>query len=88
MPAPVDPTRPTEPTLAEQARTALAVAGAATLLTQGCPTRPSTTTLVSVEDRPDGRPLVHLDDSSPVVRELAACRVATVGIEVTDERIR
>ena len=68
-----------EPSLAEQARTALAVATAATLETSGCRV-PRTLTVVLIKDRPDGRPLVHLDDASPTVRLLAAFPVATVSI--------
>lgn len=67
------------PSLAEQARTALAVAIAATLKTSGCRV-PRTLTLVSIQDQPDGRPLVHLDGASPTVRLLATVPVATVSI--------
>ena len=56
------PTR--EPSLAELARTALADASAATLVTTGCPT-PGTLTVVPVEAQPDGRPLLRLERSSP-----------------------
>jgi hypothetical protein len=37
-------------------------------------------TIVTVEDQPDGRPLVRLEDSSPTVRELAARPVATLAV--------
>lgn len=70
----------TEPTLPERARTALAQAKAATLVTKGCPARSGTLTVVSVEDQPDGRPLIRLEDSSPIVRELVACPVATLSV--------
>ena len=71
------PTR--EPSLAELARTALADASAATLVTTGCPT-PGTLTVVPVEDQPDGRPLIRLERSSPAVRLLASCPVATLSL--------
>jgi hypothetical protein len=74
------PHRLAEPTLAERARTALARAQAASLVTKGCGARPGTVTVVAVEDQPDGRPLVRLEDSSPTVRELAACPVATLAV--------
>jgi hypothetical protein len=74
------PDHRTEPTPCERARTALAQAKAATLVTRGCPPRPSTATIVSVDDQPDGRPQIHLETSSPTVRELTACPVATLSI--------
>jgi hypothetical protein len=74
------PHRPAEPTLAERARTALARAKAASLVTKGCGARAGTVTVVAVEDQPDGRPLVRLEDSSPTVRELAGPPVATLAV--------
>lgn len=74
------PAHPTEPTVAEHARTALAAALAATLLTKGCPARQSAATLVTVDDQSDGRPLVGLDVASPAIRRLAECGVATFAV--------
>lgn len=74
------PDQPAEPTLPESARTALARARVGSLVTKGCTLRPSTLTVVAIEDQADGRPVVHLDESSPTVRELGACRVATVSV--------
>jgi hypothetical protein len=36
--------------------------------------------VVAVEDQPDGRPLLRLEDSSPTVRELAGRPVATLAV--------
>lgn len=74
------PHQPAEPTLPEVARTALARARVGSLVTMGCNLRPGTLTVVTVEDQPDGRPLVHLEEASPTVRELGACRVATLSV--------
>lgn len=71
---------PAEPTLSERARTALARARFGSLVTKGCALRPGTLTVVAIEDQPDGRPLVHLEESSPIVRVLGACRVATLSV--------
>ena len=68
-----------EPSPAELARTALADARAATLVTTGCPT-PGTLTVVPIEDQADGRPLVRLERSSPTVRLLASCPVVTLSL--------
>lgn len=73
-------TDPTEPTWAERARTALAMASVATLATQRCRARSGLVAVVAVEDRPDGRPLVRLGAASPVVREVGACRVVTLSV--------
>ncbi|UAL28886.1 hypothetical protein K8W59_13810 [Nocardioides rotundus] len=70
----------TEPTWAEQARTALAMASVATLATQPCHVRQGLVAVVAVEDRPDGRPVVRLGAASPVVRELGSCRVVTLSV--------
>lgn len=70
----------TEPSLAERARTALAVAKVATLATKPCPARSTTLTVVAVQDRPDGRPLIRLQASSPTAREFAGGRVATLAV--------
>ena len=72
--------QPVEPTLSECARTALARARVGSLITKGCALRPSTLTVVAVEEQPDGRPLVHLEESSPTVRKLGACRIATLSV--------
>jgi len=69
-----------EPTASERARTALAQARVGSLVTKGCAVRPATMTLVVVEDRPDGRPIIYLEVSSPTVRELGGCRVATLSV--------
>jgi hypothetical protein len=74
------PDHHSEPTLPERARTALAQAKAGTLITKGCPPRSGTLTIVAVEDQPDGRVLIHLESSSPTVRELVACPVATLSV--------
>lgn len=52
----------------------------ATLVTAGCPVGSGTLTAVSVEDQPDGRPLISLERSSPKVRELVARPVATLSV--------
>ncbi len=67
------------PSLAELARTALAGATVATLATRGC-RAPRTLTVVSIQDQPDGRPVVRVDDGSPAVQLLASCPVATVSV--------
>ncbi len=65
------------PSLAEQARTALAGAGVASLVTRVH--RPAgALTIVAVTDQPDGCPIVWLEPRSPVVRGLARCSVATL----------
>jgi hypothetical protein len=74
------PDHPTEPTVPELARTALAQAKAATLVTTGCTVGSRTLTVVSVEDQPDGRPLISVERSSPTVRELVACSLATLSV--------
>ena len=70
------------PSWAEQARTALALTTAATLLTRSCRLEPQLT-VVRVEDRDDGRPVVWLDRASPVAAALAACPVATLAVPGT-----
>ncbi len=72
--------RRTEPSLPELARTALAQASIASLVTTDCSTRSRSVTVVTLEDQPDGRPLVRLANSSPTVRQLVACPVATVSV--------
>ncbi len=71
------------PSLAELARTALAGATAGTLATGRCPTPPSLT-LVSIEDQPDGRPLVRLEQGSPTARLVATRPVATLSVPGPD----
>jgi hypothetical protein len=67
----------TGPSWAERARTALAGASVATLVTSGRASRRVLAT-VAVADRPDGRPTVWLETSSPVVRRLSRRPVATL----------
>lgn len=62
---------------AAHARTALALTTVATLLTRSCRAEPMMT-VVRVEDREDGRPVVWLDRGSPVAALLATCPVATL----------
>ncbi len=82
------PDQPAEPSLSELARTALARARVGSQVTKGCNLRPGTLTVVTVEDQSDGRPLVHLEESSPTVRELGACRVATLSVTSTAPSFR
>jgi hypothetical protein len=65
------------PTWAERARTSLAQATTGSLLTRDCRASANLTT-VSVEDQPDGSPVVWLSRTSPVVDRLAACPVGTL----------
>ena len=69
-----------EPSTAELARTALAQAEVATLISRGRGPSGDSLAVVSVNDSPDGRPLVQLERTSPMVRRLAACPVATISI--------
>jgi len=68
------------PTSAELARTALAQARVATLISRGRGSSVDALAVVNVQDSPDGRPLVQLERTSPMVRRLAACPVATISI--------
>jgi hypothetical protein len=67
------------PTLAEQARTALAASTVATLLTRSC-AHARTLTVVTVAADAEGRPLLWLEDDSPVVPLLAGGRAATIRV--------
>jgi hypothetical protein len=69
-------TGPDQPSLAERARTVVWLSTAATMITGRCGSRAMT--VVSVRDRGDGCPVVSLDESSPVLRSLTACPVATL----------
>ena len=69
-----------EPSTAELARTALAQARAATLISRGRGASGDSMAVVKVEDSPDGRPLVQLERTSAMVRRLTACPVATISI--------
>ena len=66
-----------QPSWTERARSLLATAGAASLVT-GSPRAGATITPVPLEDRGDGLPLLRLDRESPAVAALASCRVATL----------
>lgn len=68
------------PTLAEYARTALAQASVGTLATSGHAGEPGTLTVVTVEDQTDARPVVHLEETSPVLRTLSKARTATLSV--------
>jgi len=68
------------PSTAELARTALAQAKVATLISRGRGPSVDTLAVVNVKDSPDGRPLVQLERTSSMVRRLAACPVATISI--------
>jgi Domain of unknown function (DUF2470) len=68
------------PSLAELARTALARAKVATVISRGRGPSVDSVTVVNVKDSPDGRPLVQLERSSSMVRRLAVRPVVTVSI--------
>ncbi|WP_148574814.1 DUF2470 domain-containing protein [Nocardioides caldifontis] len=67
------------PSLAEEARTALAAATAATLRTRGCP-HARTMTVVPIAAEPDGSPVLWLEEESPVARLLEGGRVVSVQV--------
>ena len=69
-----------QPSTAELARTALAQASAATLISRGRGASGDSLAVVKVEDSPDGRPLVQLERTSAMVRRLTACPVATISV--------
>ena len=73
-----------ESSTAELARTALARAEVATLISRGRGPSADALAVVNVQDSPDGRPLVQLERTSPMVRRLAACPVATISIAAPD----
>ncbi len=69
-----------QPSTAELARTALAQARVATLISRGRGPSVDALAIVSVDDSANGEPLVQLEQTSPMVRRLAACPVATIAI--------
>ena len=68
-----------EPSLADRARTALADASTATLVTRGCRSS-HTCTVVAVEDQATGRPAIRVDRESPAVQLIAGCPVVTIAV--------
>ena len=73
-----------EPSTAELARTALARAEVATLISRGRAPSVDAVAVVNVQDSPDGRPLVQLERTSPMVLRLTSCPVATISIAAPD----
>ena len=69
-----------QPSTAELARTALAQARVATLISRGRGPSVDALAIVSVDGSANGEPLVQLEQTSPMVRRLAACPVATIAI--------
>jgi len=69
-----------QPSTAELARTALARARVATLVSRGRGPSVESLAVVRVDDSVEGGPLVQLERSSPMVRRLAACPVATIAV--------
>lgn len=70
----------TEPSLAQQARTALARAQVGSLVGRSAITAAQSLTIVRVTDQPDGHPVVELEPSSSIVRLLAWWPVVTVAV--------
>ena len=68
------------PSTAELARTALAQAKVATLVSRGRGASVDAMAVVNVTESADGRPLVQLEPTSPMVRRLSVCPVATISI--------
>ncbi|MET0838269.1 MAG: DUF2470 domain-containing protein [Marmoricola sp.] len=68
-----------EPSLAQQARTALAQARVGSLIGRSAPSSRSVT-VVKVTDQPDGQPVVELEPGSSIVRLLAWWPVVTVSV--------
>ena len=75
----MEPNVEREPSLAELARTCLAKAEFATVISCAGPGADALA-VVKVKDASGGRPLVELDRSSAMVRRLAVCPVATVSV--------
>lgn len=73
---PPEPVPQEQPTPAERARTAVAHAPVATMITGRCASR--SLTVVGLGGSDDGMPVVRLEPSSPVVRSVARCPVATL----------
>lgn len=69
-----------QPSTAELARTALARARVATLTSRGRGPSVDSLAVVSVDGSASGEPLLQLERTSPMVRRLAACPVATIAI--------
>ena len=70
----------TEPSLAQQARTALAQARVGSLIGRSSTPASRSLTLVKITDQPDGQPVVELEPGSSMVRLLAWWPVVTVSI--------
>lgn len=68
------------PTLAQSARTFLAQARIGSLVCRGPGGGAGNLTVVHVTDQPDGQPLVLVERSSPVARQLAHCPIATLAV--------
>jgi hypothetical protein len=69
-----------EPSLAQQARTALAQARVGSLIGRSTPSAARSVTLVRVTDQLDGQPVVELEPESAMVRLLAGRPVVTVAV--------
>ena len=68
------------PSLAQQARTALAQAQVGSLIGRSSAATSRTLTIVKVTDQPDGQPVVELEPESTIVRLLAWWPVVTVSV--------
>jgi hypothetical protein len=71
---------PSEPSLAQQARTALAQARVGSLVGRSAAPTARSVTVVKVTDQPDGQPVVELEPGSTMVRLLAWWPVVTVSV--------
>lgn len=70
----------TAPSLAQQARTALAQAQVGSLIGRGSRSTSRSITVVKITDRPDGEPVVELEPGSSMVRLLSWWPVVTVSV--------
>jgi hypothetical protein len=69
-----------EPSLAQQARTALAKARVGSLVGRRSAPTSRSITLVKVTDQPDGQPVVELEPGSNMVRALALWPLVTISV--------
>lgn len=68
------------PSTAESARTFLAQASVGSLICRGAGGGVRSLTAVHVTDQPDGQPLLHVEEASPVARQLPHCPMATLAV--------
>ncbi len=71
---------PPGPSLAQQARTALAQAQVGSLIGRRAANATRSITIVKVTDQPDGEPVVELEAASSIVRLLSVWPVVTVSV--------